>query len=130
MFHQDAPDTTPTADAVSTRDSEAALAADGVESHRTVLWTPALALHVTATPGDRPAARLGDAPARSFADVWSRLPAHPVDVDGGRRWRLLDAQLRRIRSWSVALAYIDEFVELHGEFSELHGATADRGDGA
>jgi len=53
-------------------------------------------------------------PARSFADVWSRLPAHPFDTDGERRWRLLDAQLRRIRSWSAALAYIDEFIELHG----------------
>jgi len=118
-----APDTTPTTDTVSTRDSEAALAADGVEPHRTVLWKPDVALHLTATPGDRPAARLGDAPARSFADTWSRLPAHSLDVDGRRRWRLLDAQLRRIRSWSVALAYIDEFVAAHA----LAGG---RGDGA
>jgi hypothetical protein len=110
-------------DTPTTRDPEAALAADAVEPHRTVLWTPALALHVTPTPGDRPAAPLGDAPARSFADVWSRLPAHPIDVDGGRRWRLLDAQLRRIRSWSAALAFIDEFIE-------LHGSAAERGDGA
>jgi hypothetical protein len=99
--------------AADTDDPTAALAADEVVPHRTVLWTPALALHVTATPGDRPAARLGDAPARSFADTWARLPAHPIDTDGGRRWRLLDAQLRRIRSWSAALAYIDEFIELH-----------------
>ncbi|WP_254837871.1 hypothetical protein [Natronomonas marina] len=112
-----------TTDTATTRDPEAALAADEVEPHRTVCWTPDLALHVTATPGDSPAARLGDAPARSFADVWSRLPAHPIDTDGGRRWRLLDAQLRRIRSWSVALAYIDEFIE-------LHGSAAERGDGA
>jgi hypothetical protein len=92
---------------------DAALAADGVEPHRTVLWTPAMALHVTGTPGDRPAARLGDAPAQSFADTWSRLSAHPIDTAGRRRWRLLDAQLRRIRSWSTALAYIDEFVAVH-----------------
>jgi len=101
-------------DTATTRDPEAALAADEVEPHRTVLWTPDIALHVTATPGDRPAARLGDTPARSFADVWSRLPAHPIDTDGERRWRILDAQLRRIRSWSAALAFIDEFIELHG----------------
>jgi hypothetical protein len=107
-------DTTLNADEALTRDSEAALAADRVEPHRTVLWTPALALHLTATPGDRTAARLGGAPTRSFADTWARLPAHPIDVDGGRCWRLLDAQLRRIRSWSVALAYIGEFIELHG----------------
>lgn len=117
------PDATPNADTVSTRDPEAALAADAVEPHRTVLWTPEMALHLTATPGNRPAARLGDTPARSFADVWSRLSAHPLDVDGRRRWRLLDAQLRRIRSWSAALGYIDEFIE-------LHGPTAGRGGGA
>lgn len=117
-----APDTTPTAH-TTTRDPERALAADAVEPHRTVLWTPALALHVTATPDDRPAAQLGDAPARSFADTWDRLSAHPIDTDGQRRWRLLDAQLRRIRSWSAALAYIDEFIE-------LHGSAAGRGGGA
>jgi hypothetical protein len=116
---------TPNTGTARTRDPEAALAADAVEPHRTVLWTPALALHVTAAPGDRPAAPLGDAPARSFADVWSRLPAHPIDTDAGRRWRLLDAQLRRIRSWSAALAFIDEFIELHGS------TAGDReGDGA
>ena len=117
------PAVTPNADAVSTHDPEAALATDVVEPHRTVLWTPVLALHVTAAPGDRPAARLGDRPARSFADVWSRLSAHPVDVDGGRRWRVLDAQLRRLRSWSTALAFCDEFIE-------LHGPTGGRGGGA
>jgi hypothetical protein len=117
-----APDTV-TRDAASTRDPAAALAADAVEPHRTVLWTPHLALHVTGTPGDRPAARLGDAPARSFADTWARLPAHPIDTDGGRRWRLLDAQLRRIRSWSAALAYIDEFIELHESATERGGVT-------
>nr|WP_247003946.1 hypothetical protein [Halosolutus gelatinilyticus] len=116
-------DDTVNKDMVTTRDSEAALTADEVEPHRTVLWTPDLALQVTATPGDRPAARLGDVPARSFADVWSRLPAHPIDTDGGRCWRLLDAQLRRIRSWSTALVFIDEFIE-------LHGSGARRGDGA
>lgn len=105
---------TPTNGAVNeTSDAAAALAADDVVPHRTVLWTPALALYLTATPADRPAARLGNQPARSFADTWSRLSDHPLDVDGGRRWRLLDAQLRRIRSWSVALAYIDEFVTAH-----------------
>jgi hypothetical protein len=116
-------DTTATTetDTATTRDPAAALAADEVEPHRTVLWTPALALHVTTTPGDRPAARLGDAPARSFADVWSRLSAHPIDTDGERRWRLLDSQLRRIRSWSAALAFIDEFIELHASAARRGG---------
>jgi len=80
-----------------------------VTPHRTVLSTPDMQLCVTGEPGDRPAARLGDAPARCFADVWARLPEHPFDVDGERRWRVLDAQLRRIRSWSVALQFVEEF---------------------
>jgi hypothetical protein len=115
--------TNPNTDTATTRDPEAALTADEVEPHLTVLWTPGLALHLTASPGDRPAARLGEVPARSFADVWSRLPAHPIDTDGKRCWRLLDAQLRRIRSWSTALAFIDEYIE-------LHGSAAQRGGGA
>jgi hypothetical protein len=98
---------------------QAALAADVVEPHRTVLWTPGLAIHVTAEPGDRPAARLGPRPARSFADVWSRLPANPLPVDGddawARRWRLLDAQLRRLRSWSTALQYIADYTTTYIE---------------
>ena len=80
-----------------------------VTPHRTVLSTPDLQLCITSDPGDRPAARLGDSPTRCFADVWSRLPVHPFDVDGERRWRILDAQLRRIRSWSVALQYIEAY---------------------
>jgi hypothetical protein len=80
-----------------------------VVPHRTVLVTPWFAVHVTAEPGDWPAARLGDVPARSFADVWARLPEVPFDVDRQRRWRVLDAQLRRIRAWSTALQYIEAF---------------------
>ncbi len=80
-----------------------------VTPHRTVLSTPDMQLCVTGEPGDRPAARLADAPARCFADVWARLPEHPFDVDGDRVWRVLDAQLRRIRSWSAALQFVEEF---------------------
>jgi len=80
-----------------------------VVPHRTVVSTRGFALHVTSEPGNRPAVRLGDGPARSFADVWARLPEVPFDVDGERRWRVLDAQLRRIRSWSVALQFIEEY---------------------
>lgn len=96
-------------EAATTRSAEAAMAADSVEPPRTVLWTPALTLHVTAEPGDRPAARLGPQPTRSFADVWARVPTHPFDVDEERVWRVLDAQLRRLRAWSTALQYIEEY---------------------
>ena len=91
---------------------EAAIASDVVEPFRTVLWTPAFAVHVTGDPGGRPAAALGPRPSRSFADTWARLPAHPVETDGQRCWRVLDAQLRRIRSWSTALQFIEEYVSM------------------
>jgi hypothetical protein len=97
-------------DAGACRDAGAAVGSDVVVPHRTVLWTPVVAVHVTPDPAGRPAARLGGGPARSFADVWSRLPACPFDVDVERRWRVLDAQLRRVRSWSTALQYIEEYV--------------------
>jgi hypothetical protein len=80
--------------------------------HRTVLATPAVSLRVTHEPGDRPAASLGAAPARSFADVWSRLSAHPLGTDGNRRAMILDAQLRRIRSWSAALQYVEDYASV------------------
>lgn len=82
--------------------------------HRTVLSVPGVTLHVTSDPDGRPAARLGDVLARSFGDVWARLPELPFDVNQERRWRVLDAQLRRIRSWSTALQYIEEYVAALG----------------
>lgn len=88
-----------------------------VVPHRTVLITPWFALHVTGEP-ERPAARIGDVPARCFADVWARLPTVPFGVDERRCWRVLDAQLRRIRAWSTALQYVEAFTAaLHEDAS-------------
>ena len=98
-----------------------------VTQHRTVLSTPVARLCVTGEPGERPAARLGDEPARCFADVWARLPEHPFDVDSERRWRVLDAQLRRIRSWSAALQFIEEFLAVYGCGSSDRGGRVDSG---
>ncbi|WP_435186930.1 hypothetical protein [Halobellus sp. EA9] len=78
-----------------------------ITPHRTVLTTPHCAVRITGDPSG-PAARLGSQPARSFGDVWAQLPAYPFDT-GARKWRVLDAQLRRIRAWSTALQYIDEY---------------------
>ncbi|MDS0258690.1 hypothetical protein NDI56_04605 [Haloarcula sp. S1CR25-12] len=96
------------------RTAAAARGSDAVEPFRTVLWSPVMSLHVTGEPGDRPSAPLGSCPARSFADTWSRLSAHPFD-QSCRRWRRLDAQLRRVRSWSTALAYIEDYVAVYGD---------------
>ena len=84
-----------------------------IRPHQTILRTPTLQLCVTPTPSG-PHAPLGTRPSTNFADVWSRLAGQPLAVDSERRWRILDAQLRRIRSWSTALAYIDEFTARFG----------------
>ncbi len=97
---------------------EAALNTDAVRPHRTVCWTPVLTLSVTGEPGNRPSTKLGAYPARSFADVWSRLPEHPIETNNSREARLLDAQLRRIRSWSTALQYIEDVASGLGELTE------------
>lgn len=101
-----------------------------VVPHRTVLATPSFAMHVTGEPGGLPAARLGDVPARSFADVWARLPMVPVDVDGEQRWQVLDAQLRDVRSWSSALQLIEEYTAALGPVNpgEIGGAEGDACD--
>ncbi len=103
---------------------------ESVTPHRTVLSTGGVSLAVTGEPGDRPAARLGDVPARSFADTWARLPVLPFDVAGSRRWRVLDSQLRRIRSWSVALQFIEDYVAAFAPAQCAgHGRRGRRGGG-
>jgi len=95
----------------------AALAADVVVPCRTVLWTSEVAVRVTGDPpGAGAVASLGAGPARSFADAWSRLTRQPLNTD--REWvRVLDAQLRRIRSVSTALQYVEDVVEGGGDVS-------------
>ena len=77
--------------------------------HRTVLSTAHCSLRVTHEPDrDRPCAKLGPRPARSFADVWARLSGQPLPVNETPWARVLDAQLRRVRAWSTALQYVDD----------------------
>lgn len=87
---------------------DAALDTASVVPHRTILWTATLTMRLSASP-DGPAAWLGPAPAESFADVWSRVAGTPVNRDTDW-WRHVDAQLRRIRSWSTALQYLEDAV--------------------
>ena len=98
----------------------AALEADVVVSCRTVLWTSEVAVRVTGDPPCNGAvASLGAGPVRSFAGTWSRLTAQPLDLE--REWlRVVDAQLRRIRSFSTALQYVEDVVE-GGEAAGLRG---------
>ncbi|OYR40786.1 hypothetical protein DJ82_06755 [Halorubrum sp. Ib24] len=88
----------------------AALAAEVVVPCRTVLWTSELAVRVTGEPPVSGAvASMGAGPVRSFAGTWSRLTEHPLNLD--REWlRVLDSQVRRIRSFSTALQYVEDVV--------------------
>lgn len=99
-----------------------------ITPHRTVFATDRVALRLTPDPDGRPATGLGPTPARSFADVWARLPARPagIDPDTHREWRVLDAQLRRIRAWSTALQYLEDVLQA-GPASER--ASAGHADG-
>jgi hypothetical protein len=82
---------------------------DTIVPFRTIFAGERFNLRIDATLCEQPAAQLGDRPTRGWASTWNRLPAHPLDVDGAQYDRVLDANLRRIQSWSTALQYLEEF---------------------
>jgi hypothetical protein len=77
--------------------------------HRTIYAGARFALRIDVDTDDNPWARLGRRPWRSWASVWNRLTAHPLNADHDKHDMVLDANLRRIQSWSTALQYIEEF---------------------
>lgn len=92
--------------------------ADEVIPHQTIYLGDEFALRLTSKHGDRPSSRLGAQPSRSWAAVWGRLTAHPIDTDGDAWARVLDANLRRIRSWSTALQYLEDFAAWRSEHGD------------
>lgn len=86
-------------------------AAEAIVPYRTVYAGDEFALRIAPTDerDGQPFARLGSRPWRSWASTWQRLTASPVDVDDDEWDRALDANLRRIWSWSTALQYIEDF---------------------
>ncbi|TKX65059.1 hypothetical protein EXE40_17245, partial [Halorubrum sp. GN11GM_10-3_MGM] len=94
----------------------AAVSADVVVPCRTVLWTSELTVRVTGDPpasGSAGVASIGAGLAQSFADTWGRLTAQPLNLD--REWlRVVDAQLRRIRSFSTALQFVEDATRAWG----------------
>ena len=78
---------------------------------RTVFDGDRFALRIDAEDSDRPSARLGSRPWRSWASAWNRLTAHPLDTDHDKYDMALDANLRRVQAWSTALQYIDDYTE-------------------
>jgi hypothetical protein len=83
--------------------------AEEVTPFRTVFDGDRFALRIDTEDDDRPSARLGSRPWRSWASAWNRLTAHPLDTDRDKYDMALDANLRRIQAWSTALQYIEDF---------------------
>ena len=79
-----------------------------VVPHRTVYAGDRFALRIDENANGKPWARLGSRPWRSWASAWKRLTAHPLDVNHNKHDMMLDANLRRIWSWSTALQYIED----------------------
>ncbi|MFC4544181.1 hypothetical protein ACFO5R_19830 [Halosolutus amylolyticus] len=79
-----------------------------VVPHRTVYAGDRFALRIDESGDWNPWARLGSRPWRSWASAWKRLTEHPLDVNHDKHDMVLDANLRRIWSWSTALQYIED----------------------
>ena len=77
--------------------------------HRTVFAGDRFTLRIDEDASGDPWARLGSRPWRSWASAWKRLTAHPLDTDSDKHDMVLDANLRRIWSWSTALQYIEDY---------------------
>lgn len=76
---------------------------------RTIFDGHHFALRIGVDTKGNPSAQLGSRPWRSWASVWNHLTAHPLDTDQNKYDMTLDANLRRIQSWSTALQYIEDF---------------------
>lgn len=81
---------------------------DTVVAHETIYSGKEFSLRISDSP-DGDCAALPDRPYRSWSNVWSRLSCHPLDTDTDRFAMTLDANLRRIKAWSTALQYLEDF---------------------
>ncbi len=84
---------------------------DEVVPYRTIFSGDRFGLRIDTNDNGSPSARLGSRPWRSWASTWNRLTAHPLETATNKYDMTLDANLRRIQSWSTALQYIDDFAE-------------------
>ncbi len=82
---------------------------DEIVPFRTVFCGTRFGLRLDTVNSMRPSAKLGSHPRQSWASTWNRLTAHPLSTDNDKYDMTLDANLRRIKSWSTALQYIEEF---------------------
>lgn len=84
--------------------------ADEITPHRTVFSNDRFSLRIDDEPADA-CARLGSRPWQSWSSTWSRLTEHPLDTADSKFDMALDAQLRRVQSWSTALQLIEDYAE-------------------
>lgn len=85
--------------------------------HRTVFRAThdGQTMTLTIKPHERgESSKLSSYPIRNFASVWTRLPKHPWRYKQTDFERRVDSQLRRMRSWSTALQYLEH--ALKGEY--------------
>ena len=82
---------------------------DEVVPFRTVFSGDRFGLRVAADAGSNPSASLGRRPSQSWAKTWTRLSSHPLETDSNKYDMTLDANLRRIQSWSTALQYLEDY---------------------
>jgi len=57
--------------------------------------------------------KLSTMPMRNFVSVWGRLPTHPWrrdSLENTQRIEVIDSNLRRIKSWSTGLQYLENSV--------------------
>ena len=82
--------------------------ADEIVPYRTVYTDDRFSLRLTPDRGTG-VASVPNTPSRSWASTWQRLPAHPINTVDDKFDMTLDAQLRRIRAWSTALQFIEDY---------------------
>lgn len=88
--------------------------ADEVIRYRTVYTGEDCSLRIDGNPSEhKPSAQLGSRPWQSWASTWTRLPDHPLDTNHNKTDMVLDANLRRISSWSTALQYLEDYRREH-----------------
>lgn len=84
-------------------------ASEEIVPHRTIYDGDRFSLRIDVDACGSPSARLGSRPWQSWASTWSRLTDHPLETDRAKWDMTLDANLRRIWSWSTALQYLEDF---------------------
>ena len=82
--------------------------AEEIVPHQTVYARNRFALQINENANGQLWGRLGSRPERSWTLAWKRLTARPFDVNQDKHDMMLNANLRRIWSWSTAFQYIKD----------------------